>query len=104
MEVRVKRQLGLSVVMITRNRRHQAVAAVTRLLALPEVQQVVIVDNGSEDDTVAALRSTFDEVVVLAASTNLGAAGRTLGIQRATCEYVAFTDDDSGWAPASLRR
>src|SRR2546422_3963854 len=45
----------VSVVVITRDRAAEAVRAVSELRALPEQPPVVVVDNGSTDDTVALL-------------------------------------------------
>jgi GT2 family glycosyltransferase len=35
---------------------------------------------------------------------NLGAAARTAAVELASTEFVAFTDDDSWWAPGALER
>ncbi|HWB73012.1 MAG TPA: glycosyltransferase [Egibacteraceae bacterium] len=94
----------VSVVMITRNRVDEAVATVGRLRALPERSRVVVVDNGSSDGTAASLRAAFPEVDVVALDRNLGAAGRTVGVEAVATRYVAFADDDSWWAPGSLAR
>ena len=41
---------------------------------------------------------------VIALSANVGAAARTVGARHVEAEYVAFSDDDSWWAPGALRR
>jgi GT2 family glycosyltransferase len=89
--------------MITRNRRESAMQAVERLRSLPERPAVVVVDNGSSDGTADALRAVGG-VTVIDAGTNLGAAGRTRGVEAAQTPYVAFSDDDSWWAPGALAR
>ena len=94
----------VSVVMITHNRRPEVLASLAQLTRLPERPHVIVVDNGSADGTIPAVRERFPHVDTLAADCNLGAAGRTLGVQRATTPYIAFTDDDTWWAPGSLRR
>ena len=63
---------------------------------------MILVDNGSTDDTVARVGRRFPEVELIGSPTNLGAAGRTLGIDRATTPYVALCDDDTWWEPGSL--
>lgn len=92
------------VVVITFNRRDEALACLQRLAALPERPQVVLVDNGSSDGTADAVRRYHPEVDLLALPQNLGAIGRNLGVQRLTTPYVAFCDDDTWWEPGSLRR
>jgi GT2 family glycosyltransferase len=90
------------VVVITWQRRAEALAAVSRLVALPERPQVVLVDNGSTDGTAEAVRSRFPSVRVIALSDNLGAVGRNIGVRELDTPYVAFCDDDTWWDPGSL--
>ncbi len=94
----------MSVVMITRNRVTEALSTVQRLRALAERPRIVVVDNGSSDGTAPALRASFPDVDVIALGHNLGAAGRTVGVESVDTPYVAFSDDDSWWAPGSLTR
>src|SRR5437016_6433461 len=94
----------VSVVVITRDRAAEVVRAVSQLRALPERPAVVVVDNGSTDGTVALLASLSPGVQVLEAGRNLGCAGRNLGTQHTGTPYVAFSDDDSWWAPGALDR
>ncbi len=93
----------VGVVMITYNRREEAVRSVGRLLALPEKPRVVVVDNGSSDGTARALAETHPDAEVIASPTNLGAVGRNVGVDRLDTPYVAFCDDDTWWEPGSLR-
>ena len=92
----------IAVVVITRDRRDLVVGAVERLSRLPERPRVVVVDNGSRDGTVPALRRCGVEVLAL--THNAGSAGRNLGVEAVDAPYVAFADDDSGWAPGALAR
>lgn len=93
---------AVTIVMITRDRCESARRTVERLTALPERPSVIVVDNGSSDGTVRAL-GEVSGVRVIAAGRNLGAAGRTLGVEQARTPCVAFADDDSWWAPGALR-
>ncbi|HST63992.1 MAG TPA: glycosyltransferase family 2 protein [Mycobacteriales bacterium] len=93
----------VGVVMITYNRREEAVRSVGRLLALPERPHVVVVDNGSSDGTAAAVRAAHPAAEVIASPVNLGAVGRNVGVRRLSTPYVAFCDDDTWWEPGSLR-
>lgn len=93
----------LTVVMITRDRRDSALHAVRTLRALPEQPPVIVVDNGSSDGTADTL-SALAGVQVIRPGRNLGSAGRTLGVEAARSPYVAFSDDDSWWAPGALAR
>ncbi len=98
----------VSVVLITHQRREEALGAVARLLDLPERPRVVVVDNGSTDGTVPALRQRFtaagQRLDLVALPYNAGATGRNVGVARATTPHVAFCDDDTWWEPGSLER
>jgi N-acetylglucosaminyl-diphospho-decaprenol L-rhamnosyltransferase len=93
----------VGVVMMTRDRRDQTLNALTHLTALPENPSVVVVDNGSGDGTAAAVRERFPDVTVLGLDHNAGSVARTIGVRALSTPYVAFSDDDSWWAPGSLQ-
>lgn len=94
----------LSVVVATRNRCHELIRTLRHLQALPEAPPLVIVDNGSTDDTAALVETDFPAVRLLRCGRNLGAVARNLGAAATDTPYVAFADDDSWWAPHSLAR
>ncbi len=89
----------VTVVVASRNRREDLLASLPRHEA-----PVVLVDNGSTDGTVDAVRAAHPAVTVLPLRHNLGARARTLGAEHAGSEFVAFADDDSWWAPGDLAR
>jgi len=93
-----------TVVIATRDRRQRLLATLAHLDALAERPPVVVVDNASSDGTVAAARRRFPGVEVIESGDHLGAAARTLGVEVADTPLVAFSDDDSWWAPGALRR
>jgi GT2 family glycosyltransferase len=89
----------VTVVVASRNRREELLASLPRHEA-----PVVLVDNGSTDGTVDAVRDAHPEITVLPLDRNQGARARTLGVLEAGTEFVAFADDDSWWAPGDLAR
>jgi GT2 family glycosyltransferase len=91
--------MSVTVVVASRNRRADLLASLPRHEA-----PVILVDNGSTDGTVAAVRSALPAVRVLPLPRNVGAVARTVGTLAATTPYVAFADDDSWWAPGALAR
>jgi N-acetylglucosaminyl-diphospho-decaprenol L-rhamnosyltransferase len=96
---------AVGIVVATRDRRDRLLETLARLRALPEASPIVVADNGSTDGTPAAVRDAFgDDVTVLALGRNRGAAARTAGARALATRYVAFSDDDSWWAPGALTR
>jgi GT2 family glycosyltransferase len=94
----------VTVVIATRDRRSSLLRTLDRLADLPEAPPVIVVDNGSTDGTPAAVRAAHPGVRVLEPGANLGAGARTAGAALAGTPFVAFSDDDSWWAPGALPR
>ena len=83
----------------TRNRRERLTETLPRHRA-----RVILVDNGSDDGGPDAIEDAFPNVTVVRLGENRGAAARNAGVELAATPYVAFADDDSFWAPGSLRQ
>jgi GT2 family glycosyltransferase len=93
-----------TVVVATRNRSRSLLLSLEKLVALPERPQVIVVDNASTDDTRASVTDSFPEITVIGLGHNAGGAARTAGVERASTPHVAFSDDDSWWAPGAIAR
>jgi GT2 family glycosyltransferase len=69
--------------------------------------QVVVVDNGSQDGSAAAVRATYPEVTVIENGRNLGyAGGNNVGIRHALgtgAEYIWLLNNDTALDPGCLR-
>jgi GT2 family glycosyltransferase len=94
----------VTAVVLTHNRAQEVLRTVEHLLGLPEQPGVIVVDNGSSDETAEALAHRFPGVEVIKLPCNIGAAGRNAGVARAKSPYVALCDDDTWWAPGALPR
>jgi GT2 family glycosyltransferase len=94
----------VGVVIATRNRSDSLMRTLRHLRDLPERPEILVVDNASTDDTRVRLTRDFPQVRVLALPVNLGALARTHGVRALRTPYVAFSDDDSWWAPGALDR
>ncbi|KIG03772.1 glycosyltransferase family 2 protein [Caballeronia concitans] len=94
----------VSVVVLTYNRAEQVLDTLARLTALPDRVEIIVVDNASTDDTAERITQAFPFVELVVAPSNMGAAGRNLGVDKVRTEYVAFCDDDTWWGAGSLTR
>jgi GT2 family glycosyltransferase len=92
----------VTVVVATRDRRDELRRTLEHLEGLSPAPPVVVVDNGSTDGTVEAVRTGFPDVQLIEQGRNLGCAARNVGVARARTPYVAFSDDDSWWEQGAL--
>jgi glycosyltransferase involved in cell wall biosynthesis len=71
--------------------------------------EVIVIDNASEDDTVARVRTFASKYplitwVIEVSPTNIGpGAARNRGWNLATSDFIAFLDSDDSWHPEKLR-
>ncbi len=100
---------AVAAVVVTFNRRDVVLRCLDRLLnaaAIPT--HVVVVDNGSSDDTVQAIKTTHPDAVVLQMTENLGPAGGfargMVEAARLDCDWLMLLNDDCIVEPDTLRR
>jgi len=93
----------VSVVIPTYNRAQLCKTAVESVLSQTYHDiEVIVVDDGSSDNTKEAV-SSMDARVRYLCQTNSGvAAARNLGMQSARGEFLAFLDSDDTWLPWKL--
>ncbi len=67
--------------------------------------ELIVVDDGSSDGTVAVVRSFTDSRIRLICQKNRGLAGaHNTGIAAARGDYIGFCDADDLWLPEKLER
>ena len=67
--------------------------------------EVIVVDDGSTDNTAKILQELTDERVKIFKTENQGAnAARNFGIKKAIGELIAFNDSDDEWHPEKLSK
>src|SRR5947209_2918182 len=95
---------GVSVVIPTFNRGHTLGRALDSVAAQQwKNLEVIVVDDGSIDNTPRLITRDYPTVRYLRNNTNRGASFvRNQGIAAATKEWVAFLDSDDYWRPEKL--
>jgi GT2 family glycosyltransferase len=90
--------INISVLWVTRNRCDELIRSIESVFdqtRLPD--ELVVVDNASEDNTVHVLSIRFPEIKIIRMHRNIGCpAARNIGVANCAGEIVYFLDDD-GW-------
>jgi glycosyltransferase involved in cell wall biosynthesis len=66
--------------------------------------EVIVVDDGSTDETASVLASYGDRIRMIRQPNRGVSASRNAGIRASRGEYIAFLDDDDEWMPEKLAR
>ena len=99
----------LSIIVPTYNRLSVLERAITSIVSQDFLEgrddwELILVDDGSIDNTQDWVRSNYPNVVYIKQS-NLGvSAARNAGLERAMGEWVALLDSDDEWLPTKLSR
>jgi glycosyltransferase involved in cell wall biosynthesis len=95
----------ISVVIPTYNRRRlleRALASIQQQTRTPH--EVIVVDDGSTDDTSDAICKRFPNVRYIRQENCGVSAARNRGVHEATGNWLAFLDSDDEWLPKKLER
>lgn len=95
---------AVSIVIPVYNRADLVVRAIRSVLNQTLVDfEIVVVDDGSTDNTATAVESIDDKRIRLVRKSNGGvSSARNTGIQNARSELIAFLDSDDEWDSAFL--
>ena len=94
---------AISVVIPTFNRAKVVPAAIESVFAQSHpAMEIIVVDDGSSDDTRQVLASYGDRIRAISQENGGLSAARNTGIRAAICEWVAFLDDDDAYVPERL--
>jgi len=95
----------VSAIIPTYNRAHVICDAVESILAQTyRPIEVIVVDDGSKDDTLQRLKEYGDRIRVISQANAGPAAARNRGIAMAQGELIAFLDSDDLWLPQKIER
>ncbi len=93
----------VSVIIPTYNRARYVTKAIDSVLAqtCPD-HEIIVVDDGSTDDTQAVLQPYASRIRILTQKNSGPSAARNAGIQAARGRWIAFLDSDDEWLPGKL--
>lgn len=95
----------VSVIIPTYNRAHTICRAIDSVIRQTHsFTEVIVVDDGSTDETPAVLRRYGDRIRVVVQQNCGPSIARNRGIALATGHVVAFLDSDDYWLPTKLER
>jgi len=99
---------AVSIIVPTYNRAQYLVEAIQSVLEQTfHDYEIIVVDDGSTDDTKAALqkKNIFKNIIYIYQNNcGLKSAVRNIGIQAAKGKYIAFLDSDDKWLPLKLEK
>jgi glycosyltransferase involved in cell wall biosynthesis len=97
----------ISIIMPTYNRAPWILESVTSILnqSYPHLE-LIIVDDGSDDQTESIISTIQDERVHFHKAGRIGILGRikNIGLEKAKGSFIAFMDSDDLWAPEILEK
>lgn len=94
-----------SVIIPTYNSAPLVVQAVESALAQTRrPDEIIVVDDGSTDDTCQRLRPYSGDIIYVRQANARVAAARNTGLNRASGDLIAFLDADDAWHPKKLQR
>ncbi len=95
---------AISVVMPTHNRAHLISRAVTSCLEqLDERDELIIIDDGSTDETGRVVGQFGNRVKYIKTPNHGAGAARNRGIREAKNPLIAFLDSDDEWLPGKVK-
>ena len=97
---------SIAVIIPTYNRANTIVQCINSALSQSyPVNEIIIVDDNSSDDTIQKLNRFKDEIIILHTKNRSGAqTARNIGIKTAKSEWISFLDSDDEWLSNKLEK
>ncbi len=95
--------LSISVIIPTYNRHHTLKSALNSVLQQSKpAQEIIVIDDGSEDDTRQLMTQAFPNIRYVFQENQGVSHARNTGIRHSTGEWIALLDSDDEWLPHKL--
>lgn len=98
-------QQRISIVIPSYNAAHflpKAIESIRRQTS--RVDEVIVVDDGSSDDTEQVIKSLGDDIIYIRQNNSGVSTSRNKGIKKAGGDFIAFLDADDIWLPQKVER
>ena len=97
--------INISVIIPTYNRASTIAQCIESVISQTyPVDEIIIIDDHSTDDTIKLLNKFGDKVSILSTEKQSGAqAARNIGIKAAKSDWIAFLDSDDEWLPNKIK-
>ena len=100
-----KRDFRVSVVIPSHNRLAYLPRAISSVLNQSfVVQEIIIIDNDSSDETISYVKKKFTKVKVIKENKIGVSHARNIGIKNSRYEWIAFLDSDDEWMPDKINK
>ena len=102
---KIKNVADISIVIPTYNRCELLKRAIDSVLDQTiNVREIIIVDNGSTDNTYEMISSLYPEITYIHEKRKGVSIARNLGIKNSQSSWIAFLDSDDAWVPQKLEK
>jgi len=97
--------MDISVIIPSYNRLVVLVRAIDSVLAQTSaVDEIIVIDDGSDDDTKAQITRQYPEIKYIYQENSGVSAARNRGIKLASSSWIAFLDSDDSWLPQKIEQ
>ena len=103
--IKEKKEFRVSVVIPTYNRIDYVGRAITSVLKQSyPVNEIIVVDNGSTDQTLSFIKKNFTRIRVITEKKRGVSFARNLGIKKCKYDWIAFLDSDDEWITDKIEK
>lgn len=95
--------MRISVVIPSYNRLPTLIRAIDSVIAqTSEVEEIIVVDDGSTDNTAAEISERYPQLKLLRQANSGVSSARNHGIRQANGDWIALLDSDDSWLPKKI--